>query len=59
MEQYLKDFKLHSKVPSEIIEKYKELVPNEVINFWGNYGFGTFMQGYFKSVNPEEFKDIL
>jgi len=59
MEQYLKDFKLHSKVPSEIIEKYKELVPNEVINFWSNYGFGTFMQGYFKSVNPEEFIEIL
>ena len=59
MEQYLKDFKLHNKVPSETIEKYKNLVPNEIINFWSNYGFGTFMQGYFKSVNPEEFKEIL
>ncbi|EEK72657.1 hypothetical protein bcere0007_28830 [Bacillus mycoides] len=59
MEQYLKDFKLHNKVSSEIIEKYKHVVPNEIINLWSNYGFGTFMQGYFKSVNPEEFKEIL
>lgn len=59
MEKYLKDFKLHSKVPSEIIEKYRELVPNEMIDLWRDYGFGTFMQGYFKSVNPEGFKEIL
>ena len=49
MEKYLKDFKLHNKVPSEIIEKYMQLVPNEIIDLWSNYGFGTFMQGYFKS----------
>lgn len=59
MEQYLKDFKLHNKVPNEIIEKYTKLVPSEIIEFWSNYGFGIFMQGYFKSVNPEEFKEIL
>ncbi|SFB99676.1 GAD-like domain-containing protein [Bacillus sp. OV322] len=44
---------------SEIIEKYTKLVPNEIIDLWSNYGFGTFMQGYFKIVNPEEFKEIL
>ena len=59
MEQYLKDFNVHSKVPSAIIEKYRNLVPREILELWSNYGFGTFMQGYFKSVNPDEFKDIL
>lgn len=34
MEQYLKDFKLHNKVPSEIIEKYRNHVPNEIIDLW-------------------------
>mgnify|MGYP006373279059 FL=1 len=42
-----------------MIIKYTKLVPNEIIDLWSNYGFGTFMQGYFKSVNPEEFKEIL
>ena len=41
-----------------MIIKYTKLVPNEIIDLWSNYGFGTFMQGYFKSVNPEEFKGI-
>ncbi|MDG5471410.1 GAD-like domain-containing protein [Jeotgalibacillus sp. ET6] len=59
MEKYFKDFKLHNKVWSEILEKYKQLVPNEIIDLWSNYGFGTFMQGYLKSVNPEEFKEVL
>lgn len=59
MEKTLRDFKINSKVPNEIIEKYKHLVPKEIIDLWLEYGFGTFMQGYFKSVNPEEYIDIL
>lgn len=59
MKECLKDFKLYNKVSTEIIEKYKNRVPNEMIDLWSNYGFGTFIQGYFKSVNPDEFKLIL
>ena len=59
MEKYSIDYKSYKKVPSEMIIKYTKLVPNEIIDLWSNYGFGTFMQGYFKSVNPEEFKEIL
>src|SRR5699024_12697178 len=40
-------------------EKYQNRDPNEMRELWSNYGFGTFMQGYFKSVNPDEFKLIL
>ncbi|HAK1536480.1 TPA: hypothetical protein H1070_001204, partial [Listeria monocytogenes] len=54
MEQVLSDFKLNNEVPNEVIEKYKNLVPKEIITLWKDYGFGTFMQGYFKSVNPDE-----
>ena len=50
MEKTLNDFKINSKVPNEIIEKYKNLVPKEIIDLWQEYGFGTFMQGYFKGV---------
>lgn len=59
MENVLNDFKLTSKVPRELIDKYENLVPDEIINLWENYGFGTFIQGYFKSVNPDDFNDIL
>lgn len=59
MDKYLIDFELHNKVPNEIIEKYKHVVPEEMVNLWKDYGFGTFMQGYFKTVNPEEFQEVL
>ncbi|KEZ53656.1 T6SS immunity protein Tdi1 domain-containing protein [Metabacillus indicus] len=59
MEKVLNDFKLYSKVPSKLIDKYNNLVPKEIIIFWKEYGFGTFMQGYLKSVNPEDYIDIL
>lgn len=59
MEKIFNDFKVNSKVPTEIIEKYSTLVPKEIIDIWEQYGFGTFMQGYLKSVNPEEFIEIL
>jgi hypothetical protein len=44
MEQYIKDFKMHNEVSNEIIERYKESVPNEIIALWRKYGFGSFMQ---------------
>ncbi len=59
MEKVLNDFKIDKKVPSELIDKYVNLVPEEIIIMWKNYGFGTFMNGYFKSINPDDFKDIL
>lgn len=32
--KYLKCFKLHNKVPSELIEKYKNIVPKKIIDLW-------------------------
>lgn len=55
----LEDFKLVEKVSEEILGEYRAKLPEEMINFWTKYGFGTFMEGYFKSVDPIEYKDIL
>ncbi|MFE7060783.1 GAD-like domain-containing protein [Sutcliffiella sp. NPDC057660] len=41
------------------MEKYRHLAPNKIIDSWSRYGFGIFIQGYFKSVNPEEYNGIL
>ncbi|EIT84007.1 hypothetical protein A374_18279 [Fictibacillus macauensis ZFHKF-1] len=41
MEEILYDFKENRKAPNEIIEKYKNLVPKEIIDLWQEYGFGT------------------
>lgn len=59
MEKILNDFELESNVSAGLIDKYADNIPNEIMDLWKNYGFGTFMQGYFKSVNPDDYKDIL
>jgi hypothetical protein len=55
----MNDFVLFSKVPNETIERYKDIVPQEIITMWKDYGFGAFIQGFLKSVNPDDFKDLL
>ncbi|WP_324604069.1 GAD-like domain-containing protein [Paenilisteria weihenstephanensis] len=55
----LQDFQLIEKVPANVLQEYQDKVPEEVVQFWKEYGFGTFMEGYFKSVNPLEYKEIL
>ncbi|MFA9457723.1 T6SS immunity protein Tdi1 domain-containing protein [Halalkalibacter sp. AB-rgal2] len=59
MKKILSDFKFDSMVPNELIERYKNQIPTEIIDLWQDYGFGTFMNGYLKSINPEEFSDVL
>ncbi len=51
----LRDFELHSKVPEEIIRKYEGKIPEPFVEIWKAYGFGSFMQGYFKVINPDDY----
>ncbi|MBC1722148.1 T6SS immunity protein Tdi1 domain-containing protein [Listeria seeligeri] len=59
MKNLIKDFKKQSEVEDRIIKKYQDRVPKEISEFWKEYGFGTFFDGYLKSVNPENFEEIL
>ena len=59
MNSDLKDFKLEERVSEEIINKYKNKVPEQVLDIWQNYGFGSFLNGYLKIVNPEEYEELL
>ena len=47
------------KPSSELIARYRGLVPPEVLNVWEQYGFGTFRDGYLKIVNPDDYADVL
>jgi len=57
--EVLNDFEFHSAVPEEIIEKYKDTVPPELLEIWKEYGFGSFMNGYLKIINPDDYRQIL
>ncbi|WP_052732844.1 T6SS immunity protein Tdi1 domain-containing protein [Hymenobacter terrenus] len=43
----------------ELLARYRDLVPAELLEVWEQYGFGTFCDGYLKVVNPDDYADLL
>ena len=42
-------------MPEEVIERYRDLVPKEMIEIWKKYGLGSFMNGYLRVINPDDY----
>lgn len=59
MEKVFSDFKLVEPVSKEIIEKYKEVVGEDVVEVWEKYGFGSTFNGYLKIINPDDIQELL
>lgn len=53
------DFIKKNDVSEELIKEYEDKLPSEMIAFWKEFGFGTFYKGYLKSINPNEYKNLL
>ena len=58
-ESIFKNFKLNSKANEEVISKYENSLPKELLDVWKEYGFGTILDGYLKIVNPDEYSEVL
>ncbi|MBO6219430.1 MAG: DUF1851 domain-containing protein [Treponema sp.] len=56
--EVLKDFEFYSKVTDEIIMEYQEKIPAQFIEIWKNYGFGTFLNGFLRIINPNDYMDF-
>lgn len=52
-------FEKEDAVSSELCERYKSIVPDELIDIWKNYGFGSFLNGYLKVINPDEYQELV
>lgn len=59
MKKVFSDFKLYKRVDKEIIDKYKDVVGNDVVEIWNEYGFGSTFNGYLKIINPDEYQELL
>lgn len=46
-------------VSQELCNKYETILPEELIYLWKKYGLGSFMGGYLKMINPEEYQALL
>ena len=47
------DFVPHAPVPAEIVEEYRGRVPDELIEVWETYGYGTFGEGFLRVIDPK------
>ena len=55
----LENFIKVADMPQEVIEKYKDQVPAELVQIWQEDGLGTFLDGYLKVINPEDYIELL
>lgn len=49
-------YNIVQKPTPEVLEKFKGKLPSQLIDCWNVYGFGTFMNGFLKLVDPMEFQ---
>lgn len=47
------DFIPHAPVPAEVIEEYRGRVPDELVEIWEKYGYGTFGEGFLRVIDPK------
>ena len=59
MENVLSGFQKYKTLDKEIIKKYEDSLPKEIIHIWKKYGLGSILNGYLKLINPEEFKEVI
>lgn len=57
--ELFKNFKKNAEVSDELIAKYREKLPTELISVWKEYGFGSILDGYLKIINPDEYQEII
>lgn len=55
----ISDFVLHAPVPAEIVEEYRGRVPDELVEVWERYGYGTLGHGFLRTVDPKLYEEKL
>ena len=58
-EEMLRDSKKEKEILKKVIEKYRNLVPKEMIEIWEKYGLGSFLSGYLRVINPDDYKELV
>ena len=47
------------KLENEVLEKYSKHIPSKLLEIWENDGLGVFINGYLKTINPDDYKELL
>ena len=59
VEESITDFVFKGKVEESTIEKYRGKIPDQMIELWEKYGYGTILNGYLKIVNPDDYIELM
>lgn len=51
------DFVSHAAVEPAVINEYRGRVPDDMIEVWQHYGYGTFGEGFVRIINPKVYED--
>lgn len=51
-------YKLVEKPSEQMIRSYEGKLPEPILTFWREYGWGMFMNGYLRFVNPADFQEV-
>lgn len=54
----LDDYKSEKTACREPISMYRDKLPEQVIAIWKEYGLGSFMNGFIKTVDPDTFQNL-
>lgn len=46
-------------VPAETIEKWRTKLPDQLLTYWQNEGWGSYANGLFWIVNPDDYEDLV
>ena len=47
------------KTDPKTIEKYKNILPDEIIKMWETYGYCSLLGGYLRAIDPDEYSQLL
>lgn len=61
MERFLQNYAPSDCTPAttQLIEKFKDKLPQSLLDLWKNAGLGKYRQGLIEIINPEEYEDTL
>ena len=55
----LKDYVKFRDIDVSRIEQYNGRLPEELFDFWREFGLGTFYNGYLKAIDPNEYIELV
>lgn len=55
----INDIKKGCQLESEVINKYKSILPKELLELWKDYGLAKMCNGYIRVINPDDYQEML